>query len=60
MPSFKIQIELSGTPNQLAITLLEIGRKLQVQDVYGKFDEEFLTEMNNMQDDCLIINIEQD
>lgn len=57
MKNFEIKISGSGTPNQLAIRLLELGRKLQIQDAFEEFDDNFLNEINESNDGCLEIEI---
>ena len=39
--NYEIKITGQGTPNQLAISLLEIGRKFQIADLNGTFHKEF-------------------
>lgn len=39
MKNFEIKISGSGTVDQLATRLLEMGRKLQIANVYGGVDE---------------------
>lgn len=56
MKQFEIKIEGSGTVDQLAIRLIEMGRKLQVANVYGGVDElEGIYE-----DGCLVTEIKKD
>lgn len=37
--TFEIKISGSGTADQLAVRLIEMGRKLQVANVHGGLDE---------------------
>lgn len=54
MKQFEIKITGSGTQNQLAIRLLEIGRMLQL----AEDEEEF--EGKTFEDDILITEIKED
>jgi hypothetical protein len=54
--NFEIKIEGSGTTDQLAVRLIEIGRRLQVANVYGGEDELAGT----TEDGCLVTVIKED
>lgn len=56
MENFNIKISGCGTVNQLAVRLIEIGRKLQIANVYGGVDELEGTE----EDGCLVTEIIKD
>lgn len=53
MKQYKIKIEGSGTENQLAIRLLEIGRRLQLEETEDLVDK-------TIEDSILVIEIEED
>ena len=54
MKTFKITISGSGTANQLAISLLQIGRMIQVADIYENDIE------GEYEDSILITEIKED
>jgi hypothetical protein len=58
MKQYEIKITGSGTANQLAIRLLELGRHLQIADVYDTFEQDVVNE--NLGDDVLTIEIKEE
>jgi hypothetical protein len=60
MEHFKIEVSGSGTTNQLAIRLLEIGRALQVHEYNEGNTVELLQKLNEEDDGILTIKIEED
>ena len=56
MSQYEIKISGSGTLDQLAIRLIEIGRNLQIQNVYGVTED-----LEGVKEDgCLITEIQKE
>jgi|AntRauTorckE6833_2_1112554.scaffolds.fasta_scaffold00889_30 hypothetical protein len=56
MSQYEIKISGSGTLDQLAVRLIEIGRNLQIQSHYG-VDEDL---EGTKEDGCLITEIQKE
>tara|TARA_R110000796_G_scaffold58413_7_gene134980 strand:+ start:741 stop:911 length:171 start_codon:yes stop_codon:yes gene_type:complete len=56
MSQYQIKISGSGTLNQLAVRMIDIGRKLQIEDFYGVTEDLEGTK----EDGCLIIEIQKE
>lgn len=57
MKQYRITIEGEGSANALAIRLLDIGRKLQIADVFDVVEENIVSK--SFADDMLTIEIKE-